>query len=101
MAQNVKNQNAKLHYVTDAKPGISRKRHGKSFSYYAPGGRLITDAGTIARIRSLAIPPAYEKVWICPLTTGHIQATGFDARGRKQYRYHPQWRQEHEQNKFE
>jgi DNA topoisomerase I len=87
-----------LRYVTDASPGFSRHRrtgaNGKSvFHYRNARGGAITDEATLARIRSLAIPPAYEQVWICPDPRGHIQATGRDARGRKQYRYHPQWRQ--------
>lgn len=78
-------------------PGITRLRrkgaNGKpAFSYRAPSGRPVRDEATLARIRSLAIPPAYEDVWICPHPRGHLQATGRDARGRKQYRYHPDWR---------
>ena len=92
---------SRLHYVTDAKPGISRKKSGKSFSYYAADGKKITDKDIIARINSLAVPPAYKDVWICPLANGHMQATGIDSRGRKQYRYHPQWRAEREESKFE
>ncbi len=82
---------ADLRYVSDERPGISRRRSGKGFSYSGPDGVLVRDKATLARIRSLAIPPAWTSVWICPLDNGHIQATGRDARGRKQYRYHPRW----------
>lgn len=94
-------QSSTLHYVTDVKPGITRKKQGKSFTYFDVKGKKITDAAIIKRINSLAIPPAYTRVWICPLSNGHMQATGMDARGRKQYRYHPAWRAEREANKFE
>src|SRR5215211_5641745 len=86
-------QAAGLRYVSDATPGIRRRRAGRGFSYVDPEGRTVRDKPTLARIRSLAIPPAYTDVWICPLPNGHIQATGRDARGRKQYRYHPKWRE--------
>ena len=87
-----------LHYVSDASPGISRQRRKgrrKSvlFYYRSPKGRPLKDKAALDRIRALAIPPAYEKVWICPDPRGHLQATGRDARGRKQYRYHPLFRQ--------
>ncbi len=87
----------RLRHVTDRTPGISRiARRGRNgsvtFTYRTADGRAIRDAATLARIRQLAIPPAYEKVWICADPRGHIQATGRDARGRKQYRYHPDWR---------
>ncbi|HEU5142603.1 MAG TPA: hypothetical protein VFU04_05545 [Solirubrobacterales bacterium] len=71
--------------------GISRRRCGNGFSYRAADGRRIEDEDTLARIRALAIPPAWEDVWICPDPSGHIQATGIDAAGRKQYRYHDRW----------
>jgi DNA topoisomerase-1 len=93
-------QAAGLRYVTDAGPGIRRKRAGTGFSYVDADGRTIKDKATLARIRSLAIPPAYTDVWICPSATGHIQATGRDARGRKQYRYHPKWREVRDETKF-
>jgi len=93
-------QAAGLRYVSDTMPGISRKRAGKGFSYVDPDGRRITDRKQIARIRSLAIPPAYTDVWICPSPAGHIQATGRDARGRKQYRYHRRWRDVRDQTKY-
>jgi DNA topoisomerase-1 len=82
-------------------PGISRKRAGTGFTYVGADGRRIRDKREVARIRSLAIPPAYTDVWICPHPDGHIQATGRDARGRKQYRYHPRWREVRDVTKFE
>ncbi|WP_247478597.1 MULTISPECIES: hypothetical protein [unclassified Bradyrhizobium] len=82
-----------LRYVSDSAPGYTRKQTGTSFSYYDKDGKRITDAAVIRRIKSIGIPPAYESVWICPSSNGHIQATGLDARGRKQYRYHPKWRE--------
>jgi DNA topoisomerase-1 len=90
-----------LRYVSDAKPGYSRKRTGTSFSYYDQSGKRITSRDVIRRIKSIGIPPAYEPVWICPTANGHIQATGYDARGRKQYRYHDKWRELRDQNKYE
>ncbi len=83
---------AGLHYALDDEPGITRRRRGKGFSYHAPGGALIEDAAVKERIRFLAIPPAWTDVWISPRADGHLQATGRDARERKQYRYHPDWR---------
>ncbi len=83
---------AALRYVTDAEPGISRTPHRAGFAYHSPTGRLIREEATLARIRALAIPPAWTDVWICTSPNGHIQATGRDARGRKQYRYHTRWR---------
>jgi len=93
-------ESAGLRYVSDTAPGIARKRAGKGFSYVGPDGQRISDKKEIARIRSLAIPPAYSDVWICPHPNGHIQATGRDARGRKQYRYHPRWREVRDVTKF-
>jgi DNA topoisomerase-1 len=93
-------QAAGLRYVTDASPGIRRKRAGSGFRYVDVDGRTVRDPATLARIRSLAVPPAYTDVWICPSPNGHIQATGRDARGRKQYRYHPKWRQVRDETKF-
>jgi DNA topoisomerase I len=84
---------AGLHYVTDDKPGIRRRKCGKGWCFYAPDGKKITDEETLRRIRALAIPPAYTNVWICPDPRGHMQATGRDAKGRKQYRYHAKWRE--------
>lgn len=89
-----------LVYVNDEEPGISRRRSGKGFSYRGPDGTVIRDKALLARIRSLAIPPAWTGVWICPDPAGHIQATGRDAKGRKQYRYHPQFRQSREEAKY-
>ncbi len=79
-----------LVYVSDAAPGISRRRCGRGFAYHDPEGRPVP-AAERKRIAGLGIPPAYERVWICPLPNGHLQATGLDARARKQYRYHPDW----------
>jgi DNA topoisomerase-1 len=93
-------QAAGLRYVSDTTPGIRRRRSGSGFSYVAPDGKVIKDAAEISRIRSLAIPPAYTDVWISPTANGHIQATGRDARGRKQYRYHPKWREKRDETKF-
>ena len=90
-----------LVYTTDAQPGISRLRRGKGFAYRRANGAPLRDDAQLARIRSLAIPPAYRDVWICPRPDGHLQATGFDARGRKQYRYHNRWREERDAEKFE
>jgi DNA topoisomerase-1 len=90
-----------LRYVSDTTPGYRRKRTGTSFSYYDKDGKRITDKAIIRRIKSIGIPPAYEFVWICPSPNGHIQATGLDARGRKQYRYHAKWRELRDQNKYE
>ena len=81
--------------------GIRRRRRGKGFEYLDQDGTRLTDEETLARIRDLAIPPAWEDVWICPFPMGHIQATGIDARGRKQYRYHDKWRERRDQQKFD
>jgi DNA topoisomerase I len=91
---------AGLRYVSDSMPGIRRRRAGKGFTYLDSNGRRIADRATLARIRSLAVPPAYSDVWISPHPNGHIQATGRDARGRKQYRYHPRWREIRDETKF-
>jgi DNA topoisomerase I len=90
-----------LAYVSDDQPGISRRRAGKYFSYRSPGGNAIRDAAEIARIRKLAVPPAYSDVWICPDPLGHMQATGRDAKGRKQYRYHDRFREVRDATKYE
>jgi DNA topoisomerase-1 len=91
---------AGLTYVTDGLAGISRKRVGTGWAYYAPDGARIADAATRKRLNALAIPPAWTDVWICPDPHGHIQATARDARGRKQYRYHPSYREARDQSKF-
>jgi DNA topoisomerase-1 len=93
-------QAAGLRYVSDTTPGIRRKKAGTGFSYIGSGGKAIRNPAELARIRSLAIPPAYTDVWICPIPNGHLQATGRDARGRKQYRYHPKWRETRDETKF-
>jgi DNA topoisomerase I len=94
-------RDAGLNYVGDGAPGIRRRRVGKSFAYFAADGARVTDATVLERIRALAIPPAYRDVWICADPRGHVQATGRDARGRKQYRYHPRWRQLRDRGKFD
>lgn len=93
-------QAAGLRYVSDMEPGIRRKKSGKGFTYVWSDGNAIRNSKELARIRSLAIPPAYTDVWICPSPNGHIQATGRDARGRKQYRYHARWREVRDETKF-
>jgi DNA topoisomerase I len=93
-------QAAGLRYVTDGRPGIRRKRAGKGFSYVSPEGSPVRDEGELRRIRALAVPPAWTDVWICPDPRGHIQATGRDARGRKQYRYHTRWREVRDETKY-
>jgi DNA topoisomerase-1 len=92
---------AGLRYVSDAAPGIARQRAGTTFHYFAPDGKAIRDRDTLGRIRSLAVPPAWSNVWICPRADGHLQATGRDARGRKQYRYHGRWREVRDETKYE
>src|SRR5438105_492597 len=89
-----------LRHVRDDGPGITRRRAGAAFRYLGPDGRPVRDARTLARIRALAIPPAWTGVWICPAENGHIQATGHDARGRKQYRYHARWREVRDETKY-
>jgi DNA topoisomerase-1 len=84
-------ERASLIHVSDETPGITRRRRGSGFAYERPDGGTVTDPKTRDRIRSLAVPPAWNEVWICPDPDGHIQATGRDERGRKQYRYHPRW----------
>lgn len=90
-----------LVYTSDTQPGLRRRRAGRGFVYIRPDGRPLRDRKTLARIRELAIPPAYEDVWICPDPHGHLQATGRDARGRKQYRYHRDWQSERGQHKYD
>jgi DNA topoisomerase-1 len=94
-------ETAGLLYVSDEEPGIRRRKSGKGFTYTRPDGRKVEDKATLDRIRSLAIPPAYKDVWICAKANGHIQATGRDAKGRKQYRYHPAFREVRESTKYE
>ena len=89
-----------LHYVDDTQPGIRRKKQRGKFCYFDPAGQRITDPDEIRRINALAVPPAYTDVWICADPRGHLQATGRDARGRKQYRYHPRWREVRDLDKY-
>jgi DNA topoisomerase I len=91
---------AGLRYVSDEGPGIARRRVGSGFSYRLPAGGAVRDTAVLRRIRSLAIPPAWRQVWICPHADGHIQATGRDEKGRKQYRYHPRWREVRDAAKY-
>ncbi len=91
---------AGLRYVSDRAPGIRRRRRGKGFAYVLPDGTPLRDRAERRRIEKLAIPPAWTDVWICPQPNGHLQATGRDARGRKQYRYHPGWRDVRDETKF-
>jgi DNA topoisomerase I len=92
---------AGLRYISDAQPGIKRKKAGKGFFYIDADGKRIRDQETLKRIRSLVIPPAWTDVWICEDPRGHLQATGRDARGRKQSRYHPRWRVVRDETKYE
>jgi DNA topoisomerase I len=92
---------ARLRRVDCSGPGITRRRRGRGFEYLDEEGRRIVDAAVMDRIRELAIPPAWEEVWICPHPTGHLQATGQDAAGRKQYLYHRRWRQRRDRQKFD
>jgi DNA topoisomerase-1 len=94
-------QCAGLHYVSDDKAGIRRVKSGAGFRYVGTAGKAIRDEETLARIKSLVIPPAWTDVWICPIPNGHLQATGRDARGRKQYRYHPRFREIRDRTKYE
>ncbi len=89
-----------MRYMTDAMPGISRRRTGDTFTYVDPQGNPIDDDDTVARIRSMALPPAWERVWICPKPNGHLQATGVDTKNRKQYRYHTNWNAIRSETKF-
>jgi DNA topoisomerase-1 len=92
---------AGLRYVAGAEPGITRRRAGRGFTYFDPRGRRLKDRARLDWIRSLAIPPAWTDVWICTSRVGHLQATGRDARGRKQYRYHPEWRAQRDDVKYD
>lgn len=91
---------AGLRYTNDANAGIRRVRCGHGFRYLSPDQKPLHDHEDLRRIRQLAIPPAWSKVWICPFADGHLQATGRDAKGRKQFRYHPQWRQIRDETKY-
>jgi DNA topoisomerase-1 len=91
---------AGLRYVSAGPVGIRRRRAGRGFVYLDPAGRRIRDARTLRRVRALVIPPAWRDVWICPIAGGHLQAVGRDARGRKQYRYHPRWRTVRDETKY-
>lgn len=93
--------NAGLRHVNDGEPGFRRAAAGQAFRYLQPDGRVVRDSETLLRIRSLVIPPAWTDVWICTDEKGHLQATGRDARGRKQYRYHPRWREVRDETKYE
>lgn len=94
-------RDAGLRYATDASPGLSRHRAGRGFSYREPDGALVRDPEVLSRVRALAIPPAWTDVWICRWPNGHLQASGRDARGRKQYRYHDRWREWRDTDKFD
>jgi DNA topoisomerase-1 len=94
-------EEAGLRYVSDDRPGYTRKAKGKQFEYFDTERKSIRDEQRLLRIKRLAIPPAWTDVWICPSPNGHIQATGRDARGRKQYRYHARWREVRDENKFD
>src|SRR5262249_57637525 len=89
-----------LRYVPDEEPGLHRRRAGRSFRIVDAEGSSVRDAAVLERVRALAIPPAWTDVWICSSAGGHLQATGRDARGRKQYRYHPKWRAFRDRGKF-
>src|SRR5271168_5083198 len=91
---------ASLRYVSDHMKGIHRRRAGRAFSYRTASGETVTDPATLARIRKLAIPPAWNSVWICASANGHLRATGIDARGHKQYRYRGGWRALRDETKY-
>lgn len=92
---------ARLHYADPLEPGVSRRRTRSGFSYRQPDGTPVTDEATLARIKALVLPPAWEDVWICDDPDGHIQAIGRDAKGRKQYRYHARWRETRDRSKYD
>ena len=94
-------EEAGLRYVSDDQPGYTRKRKGDDFEYFDTEGKRIRDENRLLRIKRIGVPPAYTDVWICPSANGHIQATGRDARGRKQYRYHERWREARDENKYD
>jgi len=91
----------KLTYVDDSKPGITRRRSGRYWQYFDANGKRVTDRDEIDRLNAVGLPPAYEKAWFCPSPNGHIQATGYDDKGRKQYRYHPGFREKQEAAKYD
>ena len=93
-------RDAGLRYIEDRRPGITRRRRGKHFAYFYPDGSPVRDDAELSRIKTLAIPPAYERVWISPIANGHIQATARDAKGRKQYRYHKRWHEVRDEAKY-
>src|SRR5262245_3704006 len=90
-----------LRYMSDTQPGIRRRRAGRGFAYRGLDGRSMRDPAVLHRLKALAIPPAWTDVWICPRPDGHLQATGRDARGRKQYRYHPRWHAVRDATKYD
>lgn len=90
-----------LRYIDDSVPGITRRRRGRYWQYFRPDGSRVTDRGEIDRLNAIGMPPAYENCWFCPWPNGHLQGFGFDAKGRKQYRYHPDFRAEQEARKYE
>lgn len=92
---------AGLRYVSDISPGIQRKRRGKHFSYLSPDGKVIQNATELERIKAIKVPPAWKDVWICLDKRGHLQATGRDSKGRKQYRYHDRWREVRDATKYD
>lgn len=94
-------ESAGLRYVSDARPGIHREKAGKGYKYTRADGSKLSESDVLKRIKALAIPPAWTDVWICPWADGHIQATGRDAKGRKQYRYHARFREVRESTKYE
>ncbi|MEP6603682.1 MAG: DNA topoisomerase IB [Spartobacteria bacterium] len=94
-------EEAGLRYVNDSQPGYTRKAKADDFEYFDTDGKAIRDEQRLLRIKRIAVPPAYTDVWICPSANGHIQATGCDARRRKQYRYHERWREARDENKYE
>lgn len=94
-------EEAGLRYVSDEQPGYTRKAKGDDFEYFDTAGKPIKDETRLLRIKRLAVPPAYKDVWICPTPNGHLQATGRDARGRKQYRYHERWREARDETKYD
>lgn len=100
-APEVSAKEAGLRYVTDTRPGITRRKDNGAFTYVDAHGKVVRDKETLDRIKSLVIPPAWEDVWICASENGHLQATGHDVRGRKQYRYHPDWRKVRDETKYD